>query len=102
MKGYITCYIGDIIVRFLLPSSGYQDCILESLSFPEQLVSTSSYEANKNVTCILCSKSTPLSEKNELLKHLVLEHKVVIADVRLIADFSRYPKCVLPWLISLF
>ncbi|XP_042562765.1 zinc finger protein 277 [Clupea harengus] len=71
-------------------SAGYQDCILESLSFPEQLVSTSSYEANKNVTCILCSKSTPLSEKNELLKHLVLEHKVVIADVRLIADFSRY------------
>ncbi|KAG5273391.1 hypothetical protein AALO_G00150840 [Alosa alosa] len=69
--------------------AGHLDCILEPLSFPEQLAS-SSYDANKMVTCLICSESSPLSEKNALLKHLVLEHKVVIADVRLIADFSRY------------
>ncbi|KAL2093275.1 hypothetical protein ACEWY4_010587 [Coilia grayii] len=77
----------DSLVLF---SVGHQDCILEPLSFPEQFATTLSSEASKKVTCLLCSESAPLSEKNALLKHLVLEHKVVIADVRLIADFSSY------------
>ncbi|XP_062856135.1 zinc finger protein 277 [Trichomycterus rosablanca] len=70
-----------------------QDCILEPLCFPEQQsagVTQSLSEDDCQVCCVLCSHSTFLSHKDQLLKHLLLEHKLVIADIKLIADFPKY------------
>ncbi|KTG32871.1 hypothetical protein cypCar_00003946 [Cyprinus carpio] len=70
-----------------------QDCILEPLCFPEHLCGSASLTSSSDgrpVTCSLCSDSFPASEKDQLLKHMVLDHKLVIADVKLIADFPRY------------
>ncbi|XP_043944612.1 zinc finger protein 277 isoform X2 [Protopterus annectens] len=39
---------------------------------------------------MFCNENSPLAEKDKLLKHMILEHKLVIADVKLIADFERY------------
>uniref|UniRef100_A0A8C7NXJ7 Zinc finger protein 277 n=1 Tax=Oncorhynchus mykiss TaxID=8022 RepID=A0A8C7NXJ7_ONCMY len=79
---------------FTLPSDE-QEWILEPLCFPEQPATdigtnSSSHHDMEVVTCVLCSHSAPLSEKDRLLKHLVLVHKLVIADVKLIADFPKY------------
>ncbi|KAG7454719.1 hypothetical protein MATL_G00262740 [Megalops atlanticus] len=74
--------------------SGGQDSILEPLSFPERPCHRLSPEPDVAVPCVLCGETTPLSEKEALLRHLVLQHKLVIADVKLIADFPRY---VLYW-----
>lgn len=74
-------------------SAGGQDCILEPLCFPEQLnasITISSTDEGCMVCCVLCSHMAPLSDKDQLLKHLLLEHKLVIADIRLIADFQKY------------
>lgn len=71
-----------------------QDSILEPLSFPEQpdcgaeAVSPQSPGAELLV-CLFCPESVPLQQKDVLLKHLLLEHKLVIADVRLIADLPK-------------
>lgn len=75
-------------------SSGGHDCILEPLCFPEELnarvnVSTSD---DRPVFCVLCSHTAPLMDKDRLLKHLLLEHKLVIADIKLIADFPKYDR----------
>ncbi|KAL0968584.1 hypothetical protein UPYG_G00268860 [Umbra pygmaea] len=72
--------------------SGDQDWILEPLCFPERPTADvgSSHHGSEVVTCVLCSHSILLSQKDLLLKHLLLEHKLVIADVKLIADFPRY------------
>ncbi|KAI7811948.1 zinc finger protein 277 [Triplophysa rosa] len=72
--------------------TGDQDCILEPLCFPEHLSASTclSFNDGPPVTCVLCSDSFPSSEKDQLLKHVVLDHKLVIADVKLIADFPRY------------
>ncbi|XP_036376116.1 zinc finger protein 277 [Megalops cyprinoides] len=74
--------------------SGRQDSILEPLSFPERPGHRLSPEPDVIVPCVLCSETAPLPEKEALLRHLVLQHKLVIADVKLIADFQRY---VLYW-----
>ncbi|KAG5830747.1 hypothetical protein ANANG_G00313880 [Anguilla anguilla] len=74
--------------------SGPQDSILEPLSFPERPGRGASPEQGEAVPCVLCSESSPLSEKESFLRHLVQQHKLVIADVKLIADFTRY---VLYW-----
>uniref|UniRef100_A0A9J8CE05 Zinc finger protein 277 n=1 Tax=Cyprinus carpio carpio TaxID=630221 RepID=A0A9J8CE05_CYPCA len=74
-------------------SNAKQDCILEPLCFPEHLCGSASLTSSSDgrpVTCSLCSDSFPASEKDQLLKHMVLDHKLVIADVKLIADFPRY------------
>ncbi|XP_026880357.2 zinc finger protein 277 isoform X2 [Electrophorus electricus] len=73
--------------------TGGQECILEPLCFPEHQGASNSLAfpgEGCRVFCVLCSHSLPLSDKDLLLKHLVLEHKLVIADVKLIADFSKY------------
>ncbi|KAG9342288.1 hypothetical protein JZ751_016790 [Albula glossodonta] len=67
-----------------------QDSILEPLSFPERPGHGGSPERHVSIPCVLCSETSPLSEKEAFLRHLVLQHKLVIADVKLIADFSRY------------
>uniref|UniRef100_A0A8C5MAY6 Zinc finger protein 277 n=1 Tax=Leptobrachium leishanense TaxID=445787 RepID=A0A8C5MAY6_9ANUR len=40
--------------------------------------------------CLFCELVYHEEQKNDLLKHMVLQHKLVIADVKLIADFKRY------------
>ncbi|KAK9952388.1 hypothetical protein ABG768_018230 [Culter alburnus] len=73
--------------------TGEQDCILEPLCFPEQLCGSACLASSSDghpVTCVLCSESFPSYEKDQLLKHMVMDHKLVIADVKLIADFPRY------------
>ncbi|KAK2163112.1 hypothetical protein LSH36_85g01007 [Paralvinella palmiformis] len=43
------------------------------------------------VQCLFCEKCYAESvERDELLRHLLLAHKLVIADVKLIANFRRY------------
>lgn len=45
--------------------------------------------------CLFCPESVPLQQKDVLLKHLLLEHKLVIADVRLIVDLPKYDARIL-------
>uniref|UniRef100_A0A3Q1G6D6 Zinc finger protein 277 n=1 Tax=Acanthochromis polyacanthus TaxID=80966 RepID=A0A3Q1G6D6_9TELE len=76
-------------------SNDGQDSILEPLSFPEQTIDSSNTfvpqcPRNELLVCLFCSESTPLLQKDVLLKHLLLEHKLVIADVKLIADLPKY------------
>uniref|UniRef100_A0A8B9LAK1 C2H2-type domain-containing protein n=1 Tax=Astyanax mexicanus TaxID=7994 RepID=A0A8B9LAK1_ASTMX len=69
------------------------DSILEPLCFPEQLSASGTPASSDDgcmVSCILCSHLAPLTDKDGLLKHLVLDHKLVIADIKLIADFPKY------------
>ncbi|XP_072242597.1 zinc finger protein 277 isoform X2 [Leuresthes tenuis] len=72
-----------------------EDSILEPLSFPEQAVESSSTPSlqcpsSELLVCLFCSESVPLLQKDILFKHLLLGHKLVIADVKLIADLPRY------------
>ena len=80
-----------------LPLSG-QDSILEPLCFPEQQADGSSAPSLHGPTaellvCLFCPESAPLQQKDGHLKHLLLEHKLVIADVKLIADLPKYEAC---------
>ncbi|XP_044278971.1 zinc finger protein 277 isoform X3 [Varanus komodoensis] len=67
-----------------------RDCILEPLSLPECPGGISTVEGSPSVPCLFCEEYSPVSEQNQLLKHMIIEHKLVIADVKLIADFRRY------------
>uniref|UniRef100_A0A8V0XAA3 Zinc finger protein 277 n=1 Tax=Gallus gallus TaxID=9031 RepID=A0A8V0XAA3_CHICK len=73
------------------------ECILEPLSLPESPASpdgVATVESSPSVPCIFCEECYVLAEQNQLLKHMIIEHKLVIADVKLVADFKRY---VLYW-----
>ncbi|XP_041852240.1 zinc finger protein 277 [Melanotaenia boesemani] len=75
-------------------SSG-EDSILEPLCFPEQQPGSSSTPSLQRpsaemLVCLFCSESVPLLQKDLLLKHLLLDHKLVIADIKLIADLPKY------------
>ncbi|XP_019398937.1 PREDICTED: zinc finger protein 277 isoform X1 [Crocodylus porosus] len=75
-------------------AGGVGECILEPLSLPESPGGVVAVESSPSVPCIFCEEYYPLSEQDQLLKHMIIEHKLVIADVRLVADFERY---VLYW-----
>ncbi|XP_068459956.1 zinc finger protein 277 isoform X2 [Clinocottus analis] len=67
-----------------------QDSILEPLCFPELppgVPSAPSALGDAPLLCLFCAESAPL---DVLLKHLLLEHKLVIADVKLVADLPKY------------
>lgn len=69
------------------------ECILEPLSLPESPASpdgVAAVESSPSVPCIFCEECYVLAEQNQLLKHMIIEHKLVIADVKLVADFKRY------------
>ncbi|XP_024911830.1 zinc finger protein 277 isoform X1 [Cynoglossus semilaevis] len=72
------------------------DSILEPLCFPEVPLGVCGAEARHHpppepsLLCLFCSESTPLSQKDALLKHLLLQHKLLIADVKLIAELPQY------------
>ncbi|XP_028345661.2 zinc finger protein 277 isoform X4 [Physeter macrocephalus] len=71
-------------------SSDSKDCILEPLSLPESPGGTTSLEGSPSVPCIFCEEHFLIDEQDKLLKHMIIEHKTVIADVKLVADFQRY------------
>ena len=66
-----------------------KDYILEPLSLPESPGGTTSLEGSPSVPCIFCEEHFPVVEQDKLLKHMIIEHKIVIADVKLVADFQR-------------
>ncbi|XP_075065123.1 zinc finger protein 277 [Mixophyes fleayi] len=66
------------------------DCILETLSLPESPVTASDPSDGLFLPCMFCEQSYKEMEKDGLLKHMIIEHKLVIADVKLIANFRRY------------
>ncbi|KAK1888019.1 Zinc finger protein 277 [Dissostichus eleginoides] len=63
------------------------DSILEPLSFPEQPHDVPGVPGEELLVCLFCPSSE--RQKDVLLKHLLLEHKLVIADVKLIADLPK-------------
>uniref|UniRef100_A0A8D0FP58 Zinc finger protein 277 n=1 Tax=Strix occidentalis caurina TaxID=311401 RepID=A0A8D0FP58_STROC len=65
-------------------------CILEPLSLPESPGGGAAVESCPYVPCIFCKECYLLAEQNQLLKHMIIEHKLVIADMKLVADFRRY------------
>ncbi|XP_058045661.1 zinc finger protein 277 isoform X3 [Ahaetulla prasina] len=72
----------------------HQDYILEPLSLPESPGGISAEEESPSVPCLFCEEYYPISEQNQILKHMIIKHKLIIADVKLIEDFRRY---VLYW-----
>nr|XP_033814251.1 zinc finger protein 277 isoform X2 [Geotrypetes seraphini] len=66
-----------------------RDCILEPLSLPESPAGAAAMESSPSVPCLFCDECF-LEEQDKLLKHMIIEHKLVIADVKLIVDFRRY------------
>ncbi|XP_058511004.1 zinc finger protein 277 isoform X3 [Ochotona princeps] len=71
-----------------------KDCILEPLSLPESPGGTTILKGSPSVPCIFCEEHFLVAEQDKLLKHMIIEHKIVIADVKLVADFHSY---VLYW-----
>ena len=73
--------------------------MLEPLSLSKSPVRTAGVQSEKTedtsgsaitVKCLFCENCyNESSEKDQLLRHLLLSHKLVIADVKLIADFKR-------------
>lgn len=70
--------------------TGRKDHILEPLCLPESPGGIAASEGSPSVPCIFCEECVPSAEQEKLLKHMILEHKLVIADVKLIADFRWY------------
>ncbi|NXD09637.1 ZN277 protein, partial [Nothocercus nigrocapillus] len=66
------------------------ESILEPLSLPESPAGGAAVESPLYVPCIFCQECYLLAEQSQLLKHMIIEHKLVIADVKLVADFQRY------------
>nr|XP_057931637.1 zinc finger protein 277 isoform X2 [Doryrhamphus excisus] len=76
------------------------DHILEPLCFPERPEAGPDvpsphcpgpqWPSREMLVCLFCSESLPVAKKDAFLKHLLLEHKLVIADVKLIADLPKY------------
>ena len=67
--------------------------MLESLSFTAGGHSevTSGEVTKEMVGCLLCVQQFDVAEtQDELLRHLLLQHKLVIADVKLVAHFKKY------------
>ncbi|XP_073429402.1 zinc finger protein 277 isoform X2 [Dendrobates tinctorius] len=67
-----------------------KDLILESLLLPENPSADADQVENVPLSCMFCEQSYKEEEKDKLLKHMIIEHKLVIADVKLIANFRRY------------
>ncbi|KAM7121138.1 zinc finger protein 277 isoform 2-T2 [Molossus nigricans] len=74
----------------VVSSEDSKDCILDALSLPDSPGGSRSSEEAPAVPCVFCEEHFPVAEQDQLLKHMIIEHKVVIADVKLVADFPRY------------
>uniref|UniRef100_A0A8C9Q3L7 Uncharacterized protein n=1 Tax=Spermophilus dauricus TaxID=99837 RepID=A0A8C9Q3L7_SPEDA len=73
--------------------SNSKDCILEPLSLPESPGGTTTLHGSASVPCIFCEEHFPghfpVAEQDKLLKHMIIGHKLVIADVKLVVDFQK-------------
>ncbi|XP_038636084.1 zinc finger protein 277 isoform X2 [Scyliorhinus canicula] len=69
---------------------GKKDWILEPLSLPESPSCINDGFTLLPLPCIFCEDCYPVEEQEKLLGHMIVEHKLVIADVKLIVDFRRY------------
>lgn len=93
--GSFPCRRGELLLQrvvsaFLpLPLPDSRDCILEPLSLPESPGAACSSEGSPSVPCVSCEERFPVAQQDQLLKHMIIEHKLVIADVKLVADFPR-------------
>uniref|UniRef100_A0A8C5EIF8 C2H2-type domain-containing protein n=1 Tax=Gouania willdenowi TaxID=441366 RepID=A0A8C5EIF8_GOUWI len=70
-----------------------KDSILEPLCFPDDSAPSApshSSAGSEPLPCVFCPESVPSLDKDVLLKHMLMQHKLVIADVRLIADLPKY------------
>lgn len=90
---YILIYVGCFIGHIFLPSAAGDDSpILEPLHFEtsdrEVFIASS---GEQSCPCILCDEVFNLpKDKDAMLKHFVIVHKLVIADVALIADLNKW------------
>ncbi|XP_061696624.1 zinc finger protein 277 isoform X2 [Syngnathoides biaculeatus] len=78
------------------------DRILEPLCFPEQPTDPapggpadsrrpgSPRGGAETLSCLFCPESLPATQEDVLLRHLLLQHNLVIADVKLVADLPKY------------
>ncbi|KAM5172282.1 LOW QUALITY PROTEIN: zinc finger protein 277 [Mantella aurantiaca] len=66
-----------------------KDCILEALSFPESPGPVHFPSDAVSLPCMFCEQLYKEAEKDGLLKHMIIEHRLVIADVKLVANFKR-------------
>jgi len=67
--------------------------ILQPLSFPDNSTQENVEETNNSICeCLLCSDAFDLKTdgNDKLLAHLLIKHKLVIGDLKEIADFQRY------------
>lgn len=71
-------------------AGGNKDCILEPLSLPETIPNAVQESTSSLLPCIFCEECYPSEDKKDLLRHMILDHKLVISDVKLIVDFRRY------------
>ncbi|XP_068132607.1 zinc finger protein 277 isoform X2 [Hyperolius riggenbachi] len=66
------------------------DCILEPLSLPESPGREPVPVQDLSLPCMFCAQIYREAEKDTLLKHMIIQHKLVVADVKLIANFRSY------------
>ena len=62
------------------------------------LPSCTNFNTSVQCACVLCDEVFDITTKEllqELLKHLLLHHKLVIDNVHLIVDFPRYACCII-------
>lgn len=70
-----------------------ENTILESLNFNPTTSSESLKEENRTLHCIFCDHTEKLdenSENKEVLQHMFMEHRIVIADIQDVADLQEY------------
>ncbi|XP_078272820.1 zinc finger protein 277 isoform X2 [Rhinoraja longicauda] len=73
-----------------MASNENKDWILEPLCLPETCPNAVQESTSSLLPCIFCEECYPSEDKKDLLRHMILEHKLVISDVKLIGDFRRY------------
>ncbi|XP_002742133.1 zinc finger protein 277-like [Saccoglossus kowalevskii] len=67
------------------------NAVLEPLSFSECASSSSCIPENSTTACLVCNHPYDMvKEKDIFLKHLAVDHKLIIGDVNLICDLKSY------------
>ncbi|MEQ2192793.1 hypothetical protein XENOCAPTIV_017379, partial [Xenoophorus captivus] len=95
----LNMFISSISLSYMIECCPFLlggDSILEPLSFPEfeaggpSASSLLQHPSDELLVCLFCSESVPLMQKDALLRHMLLDHKLVIADVKLIVNLPGY------------
>ena len=78
---------GSCLLVWTSPSPG----ILEPLRLPSPPPPVNRFTTDHHVQCLFCPEIFPHPENHQdFLKHLLTQHKFVIGDVNLIANFPAY------------